>query len=228
MKDDDRPRAAVSRRRVLGTIAVGSLGIAGCLGSGSGTGDGAENPPVAGDPDASVTLESFEDFSCGACRQYTLDGFPLLADSHVEPGLIRYEFRNFPFIGDTSFEAANAARAVLVEGGDEAFWEFKKRVMENQAQLTAGSAELYGDIAADLEVDREPVETAAIDQEYEDAVSADKSRGEDLGVDRTPSFAIDGELVDTSGAASVQGLVGIVQDELNSAVESVGDVSGRD
>jgi len=218
MDDDNRPTATASRRRVLGTIAVGAVGIAGCIGG--ETGNGSEDPPVAGDPDAAVTLESFEDFSCGACRQYTLNGFPLLRESYVDPGRIRYEFRNFPFIGTTSFEAANAARAVLVEGGDEAFWEFKKRVMENQLELSAGSAQLYGDIAADLGLDREPIETAAIDQEYEDAISADKSRGEDLGVGGTPTFAVDGDLVDASDAGSLQGLVGIVQDELDSALAS--------
>ncbi|PSP25125.1 hypothetical protein BRC61_00575 [Halobacteriales archaeon QH_10_65_19] len=43
--------------------------------------DGAADPPVRGDPDADVTLESFEDFSCGACRAYTLEGFSLLEES---------------------------------------------------------------------------------------------------------------------------------------------------
>lgn len=217
MADDTRNRATASRRTVLATVAAGTVGLGGCLGG--DTSEGASDPPVRGDPDAGVTLEAFEDFACGACRAYTLNGFESLQSSHIEPGAIRYEFRNFPFIGDESFEAANAARAVYVDGGNDTFWEFKTRVMENQASLAAASPGLFGDIAADLGLDRQPIETAATERFHEDAVSADKSRGEDLGVDSTPSFAIDGDLVDTSDAMTVGDLVRIVQRELDEALE---------
>jgi len=217
MDAEHRPTATSSRRAFLGTAVVGAVGLAGCIGGEPG--EGAAEPPVTGDPAADVTLESFEDFSCGACRLYTLEGYPLLEGSHVEPGLIRYEFRNFPFEGQQSNEAANAARAAFVEGGDDAFWEFKTRVMEAQPQLSPGATGLYGDIAEEVGIERDPIETAAANLAYDDAVSADRSRGEDMGVDRTPSFAIDGELVDTGGASTMEQLVGIVQNELDSALE---------
>lgn len=226
MVDDTRKRATASRRTVLATVAAGTVGLAGCLGGG-GTSDGASDPPVRGDPDAGVTLEVFEDFACGACRAYTLEGFPSLESSHIEPGAIRYEFRNFPFIGDESFEAANAARAAYERGGgDDTFWPFKTRVFENQSSIRAGSPGLYGDIAAEMGLDRGPIETAAVEESFDDAVSADKSRGEDLGVDSTPSFAIDGDLVDTSEALTVGDLVGIVQEELDQALEEASGGGG--
>lgn len=216
MEHENRPGATASRRTLLATVGAATVGLAGCLGSGSS--DGAADPPVKGDPDADVTLESFEDFSCGHCRQYTLEGFPMLEESHIQPGTIRYEFRNFPFIDTGSFEAANAARAAYDEGGNDAFWEFKTRVMENQSSIPVSSPELFGDIATDLGLERDPIETAATEQSYEDVISADKSRGENLGVQGTPSFAIDGELVDTSDALSMEGVIGIIQDELDSAL----------
>lgn len=224
MANDTPKRTTALRRSVLAAMAAGTVGLAGCLGGDSS--DGAADPPVRGDPDADVTLESFEDFSCGACRAYTLEGFSLLEESHIQPGEIRYEFRNFPFIGDESFEAANAARAAYVEGGNDAFWEFKTRVMENQSSIPVSSPELFGDIAAEMDMDREPIETAAVDETYEDEVSADKSRGEDIGVSSTPSFAIDGDRVDTSDAMSVQGLVGIVQEQLDEALDQESDGGG--
>jgi protein-disulfide isomerase len=218
MRDDTPKPTTASRRSVLAAMAAGTVGLAGCLGGGSS--DGAADPPVRGDPDAGVTLEAFEDFSCGACRAYTLEGFPLLEESHIQPGAIRYEFRNFPFIGDESFEAANAARAAYERGGgDEAFWPFKTSLFENQSSIRAGSPGLYGDIAAEMGLDRGPIETAAVEESFDDAVSADKSRGEDLGVSSTPSFAIDGDLVDTSDALSLGDVVTIVQQELDDALE---------
>ena len=88
------------------------------------------------------------------------------------------------------------------------------------------SPELFGDIAAEMDMDREPIETAAVDETYEDEVSADKSRGEDIGVSSTPSFVIDGDRVDTSDAMSVQGLVGIVQEQLDEALDQESDGGG--
>jgi len=218
MTNADRSIKTSSRRALLASVGVATVGLAGCLGS--GTGSGADEPPMRGDPDAEVTLEVFEDFSCGGCRAYTLDGFPLLAESHIQPGRIRYEFRNFPFIRTESFEAANAARAAYERGGNEAFWPFKKRVFENQGSLPSSTPGLYGDIATDLGLDRDEIETAAVEQSYDDKVSSDKTRGEDLGVGGTPSFVIDGDLVDTSGAGSLQGLIATVRDDLAASLDS--------
>jgi protein-disulfide isomerase len=227
MKRGERSRTILSRRSVLGSIAVGTVGVAGCLGLGGGVSGGSDDPPVKGDPEASVTLESFEDFTCGACGAYTARGFPTIDQQFLQPGSIRYEHRDYPVIGGTeSNVAANAARAAYHEGGSEAFWEFKSRLMANQDGIGFETPGLYGEVAQQVGLDPDRIETAATDREFEDAIGADESRGQDLGLESTPSFVLDGNVIDTSDAASIQGVVAIVSEEITSALEETSGGGG--
>jgi protein-disulfide isomerase len=221
-------RETPTRRQVLAAAGItGVVGLAGCTGGGStpttdsqgGGGNGDENsdgggdgngsgetpagqlsPPVRGDPEADVTLAVYEDFACPHCRDYSENGYPELAEAFVDTGQIRYEHRDLPIpvLDPGSFEAANAARAVQTRHGREAFWTYADALFANQDALGSETPGLYADIAAELDYEGEPVRTDAVDRAYTDTVMGDRQRGIDAGVEGTPGFVVNGEVV-TSG-----------------------------
>lgn len=178
-----------SRRAVLsGLAATATLG-AGCLQD-----NGRLPAPVRGDPDADVTVMAFEDFACPHCRDYSLGEVPQIAEAYIDPGIIRYEFHDFPIpVADpTSWRAANAAREAQDRGGDSVFWEYEKRLFENQERLGPNT---FAAIASELDLDGEAVRTAAVEERHMNTVQADRKIGQDRGVEGTPTVFVDGNAV---------------------------------
>ncbi|MFT4880116.1 MAG: protein-disulfide isomerase [Natronomonas sp.] len=225
-------RDTPTRRRILAALgATGAAGFAGCIGGSTPTANGqgggedgdtdsngtGDSPtaqpqlpaPVSGDPDADVTLAVYEDFACPHCQAYNATGYPELAAAFVDPGRVRYEHRDLPIpvLDPESFEAANAARAVQDRHSDEAFWAYADALFSNQDALGSETPGLYATVAADLGYEGEPVRADAVDQVYADTVAGDRQRGVDAGVEGTPGFVVDGEVVASGFGDSTVGTV---------------------
>jgi protein-disulfide isomerase len=187
--------------------------------AGDDSGTTAETVPVRGDPDADVTLAVYEDLGCPHCRNYVQNYFPELESEYIEGGRIRYEHRDFVVTGSAAAQAANAAREVLARHGIDAFWSYTSAVFANQDRLRSETPELLGELAANLDMDADAIETAGAERAHQSVIERDMSRGQERGVTGTPSFVLDGELVDTGGAESMGDIVDIVSDELDVALD---------
>ncbi|AHF99171.1 disulfide bond formation protein [Halostagnicola larsenii XH-48] len=197
----------ISRRRFAATALAGTgVAVAGCLNSNSGNVEGelelegeSELPvPVAGDPDADVTVMVFKDFGCPACAKYTESIYPDIKSTYIEPGDIRYEFRDFPIPSsdEWSWEIASAARSVQDQGGDEAFWQFEENIY---SEFNDGySLEVIESTANDAGVDGEQVVTDTEDGAFRDELETEKERASNAGIEATPSVFVDGEQVEAS------------------------------
>ncbi|WP_277541277.1 DsbA family protein [Haloarcula laminariae] len=200
-----------SRRTfIAGSVAL-ATGSAGCLSGGDdstptpGIGtiaesttpdtEGALPSPVAGDPEADVTVAAYEDYACPHCATYSLDVFPQLASEYLEPGRIRYEFHDFPSPVDetVSWQAASAARAVQVEAGSQAYFEYSESLFGDQSNL---GPDRYASLAEEVDVDGETVRQAATEERYSETVTADKQGGLDSGVSGTPTVFVNGSQVE--------------------------------
>ncbi|MFP9191736.1 DsbA family protein [Natronosalvus vescus] len=199
---------SLTRRRFAALTAGTTLGLAGCLGgddsggNGNGDGDGIDEDalleiPVAGDPDADVTVTVFEDFGCGGCAQYKTRMFPDIEEAYIEPGQIRYEHRDFPIpVQEPWSEAvASAARSVHEHEGDDAFFAFTNEIYTYHGQY---SYEVIEEVATDLGFDGEQVRTDAEEISYKEGLEAERAYGERQGVEGTPWVIVDGDRVETS------------------------------
>jgi protein-disulfide isomerase len=139
-----------------------------------------------------VTLTVYEDFACPACRTFHEQFVPVIDRDYVDPGIVTYEFRDFPLEmhAPRSFEAASAARAVQAAGGDEAFFSYVDSLFANQNSL---SPDTYAQLASDVEADGEVVRAAAVGRIYRNTIDRDLSMGRDAGVRGTPTVFVDGE-----------------------------------
>lgn len=203
----------LSRRTVLAGAAALTAASAGCLSGGSdppelGTiadsatpSDGQPLPtPVAGDPDADVTVAVFEDYACPHCATYSTEVFPQVAADYLEDGQVRYEFHDFPIPVDErkSWQAASAARAVQAVAGNQAYFRYSERLFRNQSSVGPAT---YGSLTEGLDADGDTVREAGTERRYDETVSADKQAGIDRGVEGTPTVFVDGQRVQWSEIA---------------------------
>lgn len=210
------PDGPTTRRAYLASVgAVGVASLAGCTGGGGG----AETVPVKGNPDAAVTLEVYEDFACPACAGYNQRILPDIETEYIENGRIRYEHRDFPFVADPqSWQAASASRAVHDAAGDEAFWTYAAGLFEQQSRLRTDASTLFADLADEQGLDADEIQTAALQQEYEDAAQSDMQRGQNFGISGTPGFVINDSLANLGEPTTLQELADALTSEIDRAL----------
>ncbi len=109
---------------------------------------------------------------------------------YVEDGTLRIEWRDFPYLGQESVNAALAARAAQAQGK---FWEYHDLLYQNQA---AGFSDdqLIG-LAGEAGLDVEKFEADFRSGEFEDEVAQDFEQGQMAGISGTPTFDVNGERI---------------------------------
>lgn len=142
---------------------------------------------VVGLPDARVTLVEYGDYQCAQCGRAYL----VLQVARAELGdALRFVFRNFPSqLHPDALAAAEAAESVAARAGESAFWAMHAMLFANQDALEIDDLLGYAEAAG------APVEGVAADLSsgaMRSRVEADIRRGADEGVERTPTFFLNG------------------------------------
>ena len=199
------PRARAGRRPSGAQLALAAgaavLAVAALIAIGNAQ---AAPPPLAsalrssgsvlGPDTAPVTIEEFADFQCPACRSFATSTEPQLRSAYVTPGKVRVVFRHYPFLGQESVWAAEAAECASEQGR---FWDFHDKVYASQRgentgtfskanlkQLASGMG-LGSSFAACLDSDK-----------YLQRVKDDLAAGQAKGVNATPTFFINGAKIE--------------------------------
>ncbi|MGM0371200.1 MAG: DsbA family protein [Halobacteriota archaeon] len=182
----------LTRRALLRSGSALGLGaIAGCVTPPTAESADPLPTPSLGSADAPVVVQSFEDFTCGYCRQFALEIRPRIESEYVESGQVRFERYDYPFLdSEWSWKAASAARAVQAEHGSETFFEYADRLYETEADF---SVELFGTLAGAVGADPETVKKAAREEPYRSRLEADKDLGDERDVSKTPTVFVNGE-----------------------------------
>jgi protein-disulfide isomerase len=113
---------------------------------------------------------------------------PKLYKEYVKDGTLRIEWRDFPYRGQESVNAAVAARAAQGR-----FWEYHDLLYDSQ--FSGFSDENLTELARDAGLDAQRFERDYRIGRYERLVRADFQKGLDLGVNGTPTFFINGKML---------------------------------
>lgn len=148
-----------------------------------------------GDPEAPVKIDAFEDPQCPACGLFTERIEPLLVAGPVPKGEVFFTYKDFPFLGPESFDAAVAMRAAEALGGK--FWDYHQLIFHNQDGENGGafSQDRLADMAELVGLDRDEFLAELEAPEHLAAVNAELEEGQELGVNSTPSLIVNGEVV---------------------------------
>jgi protein-disulfide isomerase len=79
--------------------------------------------------------------------------------------------------------------------GDEAFFEFASAAFERQSEY---SMSMIAETAASVGADPCAVQNDAANEVYRPVLEADRSLGQEVGVDGTPETIVDGQFVDSN------------------------------
>lgn len=172
--------------------------------------------PSLGDEDAPVTMVEYSDSQCPYCGEFAREVEPGLVEEYVESGTLRIEWRDFPYLGQESVNAALAARAAQEQ---DKFWEYHRLLYENQGGTNSGALSdgALVEYAREAGLNAEEFEEDFKSGRYDAAVSADFQEGQQQGITGTPTFIINGEAL--VGAQPAQ----VFEDAIESAAEEAGN-----
>ncbi|WP_407554113.1 DsbA family protein [Streptomyces sp. Pv4-95] len=115
---------------------------------------------------------------------------------------LELRLRHFPLEKHKhAYVAAQAAEEAIDQGQG---WPFIEAVLARTGELGSRGEKLLLEVAAELGLDAEEMDTALIDGRHLLIVDADQAEGKAIGVSGTPTYVIDGERLD--GGKSQEGL----------------------
>jgi protein-disulfide isomerase len=115
---------------------------------------------------------------------------PKLYKEYVQDGTLRIEWRDFPYRGRESVNAAVAARSAQAQGK---FWEYHDLLYQEQA--SGYSDENLTSYAKEIGLDTKRFEDDYESARYAGLVQADFRRGQSIGVNGTPTFFINDQVL---------------------------------
>jgi protein-disulfide isomerase len=140
---------------------------------------------------AKVTVVEYGDFECPNCKQAAPVLKLLLADFRDR---FRFVYRHFP-LEEVHPHALNAAEAAEAAGGQGKFWPMHDLLFEHQHALKGHHLREY---AERLELDMARYTAEMNDTVYLQRVREHEKSGHDSGVRATPTFFLNGKILDVS------------------------------
>jgi protein-disulfide isomerase len=194
------PRALMIARWGAGMVFAGAL-AAGSLAQ-------AANPDTAdvrmrGSMTAPVTLIEYSDFTCGYCLKFFRETWPRLQAKYVDPGKVRFLYRDYPR-GDQGapVEAAVASRCAGEQGR---FWPMHDRLFGERGQLNGA---VYERLAGSLDLNRSAFARCLQEGKYLRAILHDREEAGSWGLRGTPGFILmrtDAAPTETAPAIAIPG-----------------------
>lgn len=146
----------------------------------------SEHQVVLGNPDGDITLVEFFDYNCGFCRRALIDMERLIA----EDDNLRVVLKEFPVLGQGSFEAAQIAVAANTADPSK-YLDFHRLLLSSRGQVDKNvalrAAEQVGYDASLFEnIEAKPEVRAALEEVY---LLADQ-----LNLNGTPTYVLGNEV----------------------------------
>lgn len=147
------------------------------------------NSPVMGGKEAKVTIVEFSDFQCPFCAK----GADILKDLKNKYGnKIKIAFKNFPLPFHNHAELAAVAGLCANEQSSDLFWKMHDQMFANQDSL---DLEGLKKMAKNIGVKLELFEKCMSENKYLSQVKNEMEEGKKIKVKSTPTFFVNGQLV---------------------------------
>ena len=157
--------------------------------------------PIGGNPGGTITVVEFFDYNCPFCRQVK----PTVRELLTSELDVRYVYKEFPILAESSVFAARAALAVWhIE--PELYEAFHDALMEGSGRL---SDDVVLDRAAGVGVDVDFLRQEMDDPEIAETIQANIRLAQALNISGTPTFIIGEQIL--AGAQSLQALRDAIQ-----------------
>jgi len=163
-------------------------------------GDYTDDDPVLGNDDAPITIVEWSDYQCPFCRRFYNDTLPELKAKYIDTGKAKLVYRDFPlsFHKDAT-PAAAAAECAREQKGDEIYFAYHDLIFEGQNELGQGTVnipeESLKQYAGELGLNTDEFNECLASYKYAAEIQKDFTAGQSAGVNGTPAFLINGQMV---------------------------------
>lgn len=211
----------LNRRKFLsGTIAGGSLLLAGCTGGQSyGKGHDVPDGPVANAPipdnpseqayptmgstDAAVPIYYFGNYKCPFCAEFSTEVLPGLVEDYVVPGDALIQSRSLVYVNDQPFLGQDSPRLgqadiAVWKNDPEQYWTFHEYVFANQPPESKiwGSIDNIMNFVEGSNVENaDQIKEEITNNAYSQELQKTSQTANGLGISGTPLLWIDGTVV---------------------------------
>ncbi len=166
----------------------------------------AGNAPFVGGKDAKVTIVEFSDFQCPFCAK----GAEVITELKKKYGnKIKVAFKNFPLPFHKQAKQAALAALCANEQGADKFWKFHDLMFADQTKLEPAALK---DTAKSLGIEIPKFEKCFEENKYMAQIEQDMKEGETIGVKSTPTFFVNGKLV--NGAQPIEVFSELIDEDL--------------
>lgn len=162
-----------------------------------------EDDHIKGNPDARVTFIEYGDFQCPACASM----YPIVKEvAEKYPNDVRIIYRHMPLTAIHPFaqSAAQASEAAAKQGK---FWEMHDMLYEKQREWSNPSQgvnpiNIFTQYADELGLNLDQFGEDFNSREVRNKVSRDAAAAREIGVRGTPSFVLNGQLINNPGSVA--------------------------
>ncbi len=156
-----------------------------------------DDPRALGSPSAPVTIIEYSDFECPFCGQFFRETRPQIEEQYVKTGIVRMVYRDYPLPSHRSaLLAAVASRCAANQGK---FWEMYNQLFSTHQEEWGGVPNRDRDVliefATNLGLDTAAFEVCLDDEQVAQAVQQEAANAEQLGINSTPNFFVNGQLI---------------------------------
>ena len=164
-----------------------------------------------GDSNAPVTVVEYGDYQCPGCGQFAREFEPRLVEEYLKTGLVRFEFRDFTVVDrrPSDKESQQSAEAAFCAADQGQFWRYHGTLYGNQYGENRGA---FGEarlraMAEGIGLDMDRFNDCLDGGEHADGVEAMSAEAGALGLPGTPSFVVNGTVIDYSGYDSLKAAI---------------------
>ncbi|SDQ03179.1 Protein-disulfide isomerase [Arthrobacter crystallopoietes] len=156
-------------------------------------------------PDEKAQFVEFLDFECESC----LAAYPFVEELRAEYGdNVTFINRYFPLPGHkNSMNAALSVEAAAQQGQYEAMYRKMFDTQKQWGESSDDQSALFRTYAEDLGLDMAAYDAAVADPATRERIEVDKADGQALGVSGTPTFYLDGKLLEPKTLDEFRSLV---------------------
>ncbi|UCF20711.1 MAG: DsbA family protein [Gemmatimonadota bacterium] len=167
-----------------------------------------------GNTEAAVVIEEYADYQCGYCGMVATLTIPQILENYVDTGKARFVFHDFWLGSPVALLGAQAARCA---GDQDAFWAMHKVLMSRQREWGGerDPGAKFREYAEALGLDGRAIEECVDSGQYEQIVLSGRLRAQQLGLESTPTFIVNGRR--HVGALGYDQLAAVVEEELAKA-----------
>jgi protein-disulfide isomerase/uncharacterized membrane protein len=166
-----------------------------------------KDAPTLGPSDAPVTIVEFSDYECPACRS-THEVVKLVRAAYGDR--VQWIYKDYPLVRrhKDAFKAAEASHCAQEQGK---FWQYQESLFTAPDLSSANMVSM----AAQLGMSPEKFAQCLEDSKYKAMVEKSLHDASQMGIDRTPSFLINGILF--AGGPSPDNFRSMIDEELKRA-----------